>query len=67
MQKTYAELADRLTVLTGYCELLLKESFGPMSESQRQALESIFKASAGAQQILREAQGGGELPPELDS
>lgn len=65
MQKSFADLADRLTVLTGYCELLLNESFGPIPDSQRLALETIFKASAGAQQILREAQGGSEPPPPL--
>ena len=65
MQKTYAELADRLTVLAGYCEMMLNGSFGPIPESQRQALETIFQASAGAQQILREAQSGGETPPPL--
>lgn len=61
--EAFGELADRLTVLAGFCELMLDETYGKMPASQREVLENVFQAARGAQQILREAQGGDPNPP----
>jgi hypothetical protein len=62
MEKAYADLANRLTVLTGYTELFLNDGFGPVQSLQRAALESVFESSSSAQRILREARGGEASP-----
>ena len=62
MEQAYADLANQLTVLRGYAELMLGGDFGSFDAAQRAALQSVLDSSTSAQQILREARGGEASP-----
>lgn len=46
-------LTDKLTVVLGFCELLLQNAYGQMDERQRSVLEGMVQAARGARDIVR--------------
>jgi hypothetical protein len=51
------KLADHLTVLVGFSELMLDETYGWVPGNQREALESVLRAVRRAELILWGARG----------
>lgn len=46
-------LTDKLTVVLGFCELLLRDAYGPVDDRQRMVLEGMVEAARGARDIVR--------------
>mgnify|MGYP001613480880 CR=1 FL=1 len=46
-------LSDRMTVVLGYSELALEESFGPLNPEQRRALFNVVVAAREMRDLLR--------------
>ena len=46
-------LTDKLTVVLGFCELLLQDAYGSLDERQRSVLEGMVHAAQGARDIVR--------------
>ena len=46
-------LTDKLTVVLGFCELLLQDVYGSVDERQRMVLEGMVDAARGARDIVR--------------
>ncbi len=46
-------LSDRMTVVLGYSELALEESFGPLNSEQRRALFNVVVAAREMRDLLR--------------
>lgn len=53
------KIFDRLTVLALTQELLLQGTYGPLTEKQKEVLESLMTASRDAARLLRELVDGG--------
>ena len=55
MQSTYEELADRVTTVLGFCELMLEDAYGSLSPQQRRVLGDVMKAARELRDLVRES------------
>ena len=52
-----SHLVDKLTVVLGFCELLLEDCYGKLPQDQRSVIAEVFDAARGAKDIVRSAGG----------
>lgn len=55
---SYALIADKLTSVAGFTELLLKGAYGEMTPSQKKVLESVAQAARDACEVVRRSKMG---------
>lgn len=48
-----AQLTDKLTVVLGFCELLLENTYGPLEEQQRRVLGDVVQAARQVRDLVR--------------
>jgi len=46
-------LTDKLTVVLGFCELLLEDTYGPLGEQQRLVLGDVVQAAREVRDLVR--------------
>ena len=46
-------LTDKLTVVLGFCELLLENTYGPLEEQQRLVMEDVVQAAREVRDLVR--------------
>lgn len=47
------QLTDKLTVVLGFCELLLENTYGPLEEQQRRVLDDVVQAAREVRDLVR--------------
>ena len=47
------QLTDKLTVVLGFCELLLEDTYGPLEEKQRRVLGDVVQAARDLRDLVR--------------
>ena len=57
MAPELSHLVDKLTVVLGFCELLLEDCYGQLPDTQRTVVSEVFEAAHGAKDIVRSAGG----------
>lgn len=48
-----AQLTDKLTVVLGFCELLLENTYGPLEDQQRRVLGDVVQAAREVRDLVR--------------
>jgi hypothetical protein len=48
-----SQLTDKLTVVLGFCELLLEDTYGPLEEQQRRVLGDVVQAAREVRDLVR--------------
>lgn len=47
-------LTDKLTVVLGFCELLLEDTYGPLEDRQRMVLADVVQAAREVRDLVRQ-------------
>lgn len=53
VERRFSQVADRLTSLTGYSELLLTGAYGPLNRKQQETLENIVRQAKEVCELIR--------------
>ena len=57
MQADRERLADRVTAVLGFSELLLEGGYGPLEPEQRKVLEDVVEAARDLKEMIRADRG----------
>jgi hypothetical protein len=47
-------LTDKLTIVLGFCELLLEDTYGPLEDRQRMVLADVVQAAREVRDLVRQ-------------
>ena len=53
VEQRFRKVADKLTSLTGFSELLLSGSYGPLNSEQKRVLESVVQQAKEVCELVR--------------